>query len=127
MTHSLFLEKRYLYWPEAEFTPPALIRNRLLIRWAQPCSPETRAEFLRGLTAAVMGDTEPATLRARLPGNPGRAWRWNSLVGAHLCPLVAGVSIAAAPTPQLTCSPPQRYLWVFFKGSIFTVPFSCWG
>lgn len=46
-----------------------------------------------------MGDTEPETLRARLPGNPGRAWRWNSPVGAHLCPLVAGLSIAAGPEP----------------------------
>lgn len=52
---------------------PALTRDRLPIRCAPPRPLGTRAESLRGLSAAGMGDTQPATWRARLPGAPGCA------------------------------------------------------
>ena len=46
-----------------------------------------------------------ATFRARLPRHSGVCSAGRSPVGAHLCPLVAAASIAAAPTLPPTCSP----------------------
>lgn len=44
----LFLEKIYLYWPEVDFTPPAFIRDHLLLCRAHPWMSRMQAESLRG-------------------------------------------------------------------------------